>query len=233
MTGADNVECNCILDISQEHDVNYVALQEHFKTVKSKEQWFRVQFKIYSTFVVPAYSQPATDSGRGRGGLAQLSLQSTALAQARVVTKSPRLQAQVLNFSNCKVLWINGYMPCDPQQQTIDETKLLATLGEVESLVLSNAGCEVVWAANMNYDMRRDNHFIRTVASVLERMGLTSVWQDCPIDHTHIYTDGVSTSVIDHFLVSRRLLGEVEDCAEMEKDARSACAACANFSQLC
>ena len=93
-------------------------------------------------------------------------------------------------------------MPCDPQQQTFDDTDLLATLGKAESLVTSNAGCKVDWAADLNYDMSRDNHFTRTVASALERMGLASVWQDCPIDHTHIHSDGVSTSVIDHFLVS-------------------------------
>ena len=75
----------------------------------------------------------------------------------------------------------------------------------------SNAGCEVVWAADLNFDANRDNHFTRTVSNALERMGLASVWRDNPIDFTHIHTDGISTSTIDHFLVTRRLLGEIED----------------------
>ena len=134
-----------------------------------------------------------------------------------MATRSPRLQAQLLTFSTCKVLWVNGYMPCDPQLDTFDDTELLATLGEVESLVTANTGSEVVWAADLNYDMRRNNHFTRTVAAALARMGLTSVWQGREVDHTHIHTDGMSTSVIDHFLVSRRLLDVVEDCGPVHR----------------
>ena len=66
-------------------------------------------------------------------------------------------------------------MPCDPQLQTFEDTELLSTLAEVESLVTANNGCEVVWAADLNYNMKLDNHFTRTVAAALTRMGLTSV----------------------------------------------------------
>ena len=112
---------------------------------------------------------------------------------------------------------MNGYMPCDPQLQTFDDTELLTTLGEVESLVAANAGCEVVWAADLNFDMKRNNHFTRTVAGALERMGLTSVWKGRMVDHTHVHTDGISTSVIDHFLVSRQLLELVENCGPVHR----------------
>ena len=93
MTGVDNVKCQWVRELVAEYEVNYVALQEHFKTVKSTEQWFRKQYSDYVTYVVPAYRLPGTDSGRGRGGLAQLALRSTTVARARVATRSPRLQA--------------------------------------------------------------------------------------------------------------------------------------------
>ena len=64
----------------------------------------------------------------------------------------------------------------------------------------------------MNYDASSNNNFTRTVSTALELMGLVSVWQDNPIDFTHVHTDGVRMSKIDHFLVTRRLLGEVVDC---------------------
>ena len=217
MTGADANKCQWVRDQAAEQGVNYAALQEHFKTVKSTEQWFQNQFMNHHTYVIPAYRLPGVDSGRGRGGLAQLALRSTTVPRARVATRSPRLQAQLLTFPTCKVLWVNGYMPCDPQLDTFDDTELLATLGEVESMVTTNSGCEVVWAADMNYDMARNNHFTRTVAAALERMGLTSVWQGRTVDHTHVHTDGISTSVIDHFLVSRRLLDLVEDCGPIHR----------------
>ena len=40
MTGADTVKCHFIRELATEHEVDYCALQEHFKTVKSAEQWF-------------------------------------------------------------------------------------------------------------------------------------------------------------------------------------------------
>ena len=92
------------------------------------------------------------------------------------------------------------------------QIELFTTLGEVESLVTANPSCEVVLAADLNYDMRRNNHFTRTMAASLEKMGLTSVWQGREVDHTHMHTDGINSSIIDHFLVSRRLLELVEDC---------------------
>jgi hypothetical protein len=197
--------------------VDYCSLQEHFKTVKSTEQWFRQQYKDYHTYVVPAYRLPGVDSGRGRGGLAQLALRSTAVARARVAAKSPRLQAQILTFPACRILWINGYMPCDPQLQSHEDTELLTTLGEVERLITAAPDCEVVWAADMNWDRTRNNHFTRTVAAALERLGLTTVWEGREVDYTHIHTNGTSTSTIDHFLVSRRLLDLVEDCGPVHR----------------
>ena len=54
---------------------------------------------------------------------------------------------------------------------TFEDTELVSTLTEVESLINANIGCKVVWAADLNYDMKRDNHFTRTVAAALTRIG--------------------------------------------------------------
>ena len=70
----------------------------------------------------------------------------------------------------------------------------------------------------MIYDTRRDNHFTRTVGLALPRMGLTSLWEGKNVDHTHVHTDGLKTSIIDHFLVSHPLLGLVEDCGPQVED---------------
>ena len=134
-----------------------------------------------------------------------------------MVAKSPRVQAQIMTFPNCKVVWINSYMPCDPQKQHFDDTELVETLSEVESIISASSECEVVWSADMNYDVRRNNHFTRTVAAALQRLGLTSVWEGRSVDHTHVHTDGVSTSIIDHFLVSPRLLQLVESCGPVHR----------------
>jgi hypothetical protein len=37
------------------------------------------------------------------------------------------------------------------------------------------------------------------------------------VDHTHVHTDGIGTSTIDHFVVSRGLLGMIEDCRPVHR----------------
>ena len=98
MTGIDSVKTQYLREILNEFDVNYCTLQEHFKTTISTDQWFKKQFKDYHTYVTSAYRLPGVDTGRGRGGLAQLSLRNIAVSRSRIVTRSPRLQAQMLTF---------------------------------------------------------------------------------------------------------------------------------------
>ena len=103
-----------------------------------------------------AYRAPGVDSGRGRGGLVQLTEKSLTVARSRVLTKSPRVQAQLLGFPTGKVILINAYKPCDPQTQNFDDTELIETPSELERIVSSQSECEVVLSADMNYDQRRD-----------------------------------------------------------------------------
>ena len=145
----------------------------------------------------------------------QLASKQISTERNRIETKSPRLQAQILTFSNCKLLWINGYLPCDPQKQDFDDTELLNTLKEVEKLIENNPNCEILWAADMNWDRRRNNHFTRTVEAFLIKQNLKTVWDLKQIDFTHVHTDGVSTSTIDHFLVSPNLLSKMTDCGPL------------------
>ena len=205
-TGADKVKCEFIREIQKEYSVNFTAVQEHFKTVKNTAQYFSDQFKTSHAYTIPAYRLPGVESGRGRGGLVQLADRGLAVPRARVAASSPRIQAQKLSFPNCRVLWINTYLPCDPQLQDYDATELIQTLSEIESIVTTEGDCEVVISGDLNYDLSRNNLFTRTVAASLRRLGLVSVWEGRPIDHTHTHTDGTSTSTIDHFVVSQRLL---------------------------
>ena len=43
------------------------------------------------------------------------------------------------------------------------------------------------------------------------------MWEGRNIDYTHVHTDGVKTSIIDHFLVSPGLLDLVEDCGPLHR----------------
>ena len=60
-------------------------------------------------------------------------------------------------------------------------------------------------------------YFARTMASFVERLGLVSLWSDHPVNYTYMHNDNKSVSVLDHFLLSPRLLGLVEECGVVER----------------
>ena len=67
----------------------------------------------------------------------------------RVVTKSYRIQAQILNFESIKVLWLNTYLPTDPLTiGQYDNTELLSVLEEVDSIFADNIFNEVQQSNN-------------------------------------------------------------------------------------
>ena len=69
-TGISSVKCNFICDICDELDVDYLAVQEHFKNTRTTDKYFRDKFREYNSFVVPAYRAPGQDSGRCKAGMA-------------------------------------------------------------------------------------------------------------------------------------------------------------------
>ena len=54
MTGADSYKCQFVNEICYENDVNFCGLQEHFKTVKTTDSWFKKEFQDFHTRVFPA-----------------------------------------------------------------------------------------------------------------------------------------------------------------------------------
>ena len=193
--------------------MDFISIQEHFKqSSKSLDKYFRNNFKDYFSYVIPAQRRPGQDSGRARAGVAQLCRKSISVKKDRVVTRSYRIQAQILNLPSSKLLWINTYLPTDPQKKTnFDDTELLEVLGEVETILTSSAYSDVLWTGDLNWDMKRESQFSHTMHSFVERMGLVAMWSHRPVDYTHIHTDFKSTSTVDHFVLSPRLLPFVMD----------------------
>ena len=104
------------------------------------------------------------------------------------VSKSKRLQCQVLSFHDLKILWINCYFPCDQQNNNSDCSELIETLAEIEKLVMGNDQCEILLSGDLNFDQRRENTFMSIINSSLKKMKLESVWNNFHIDYTHTYT---------------------------------------------
>ena len=106
---------------------------------------------------------------------------------------------------------MNVYLLTYQQTVNFDETELLEVMSEVENIIHGNEFDDVVLGGDLNYDEKRNSGFVKALGSILERLGLVSVWKKFPIDYTHIHTDLKSTSVLDNFFLSERLLEHVED----------------------
>ena len=130
---------------------------------------------------------------------------------------SKRVQAQILNFPKTRLLWINAYLPTDPHTSPIvfDDTALLAVLNDIEAVMDNTQFDDVLISADMNWDMSRQTGFAVTVRRFIDRLNLCSVWEEHPIDFTHIHTDNKTVSTLDHFICNARLLEFVTECNVM------------------
>ena len=216
-TGMSAAKCQFLNNICDEFDVTYVSIQEHFKWSKVTSKYFNDKFDKFNCYVIPAYRSKCQDSGRARAGLAQLSLNSKNVKKDRIVTKSWRIQAQVLNLPTSRLLWINTYLPTDPQTVNFDDGELLDVLTEVESIMDETNFDDIIWNGDLNWDMDRNTGFSILLSNFVDRIGLVSLWRHHQADYTHVHTDNVATATLDHFLVNERLLPLVQDCQALHR----------------
>ena len=217
-TGMSAAKCNFIQDICDEFNVTYVSVQEHFKWSKMTNKFFNDKFDKFNCYTIPAYRSKCQDIGRAKAGLAQLSLKNINIRKDRVMTKSWRIQAQVLNLPTSRLLWINTYLPTDPRTINFDDGELLDVLNEVESIMDETNFDDIVWNGDLNWDMDRNTGFSILMNNFVERLGLVSLWRHHHADHTHVHTDNVSTATLDHFLVNERLLPLVDHCHVLHRE---------------
>ena len=52
-TGISSVKSEFICDLCDEYDVDYLAVQEHFKNTKTTDKYFRDKFLDYNSYVIP------------------------------------------------------------------------------------------------------------------------------------------------------------------------------------
>ena len=71
-TGMNSIKSDWIRDLIKTCDIQFLQVQEHFKKIKTLETYFKNEFPLCDSFVIPAYREPGQDSGRAKGGLAQL-----------------------------------------------------------------------------------------------------------------------------------------------------------------
>ena len=169
-TGLDStVKCRFSNSICSEYDVDFLAVQEHFKFISTTDKYFRKKFLDYYSYVIPGYRSPGQDSGRAKAGLAQLTSKKIQVTKERVETVGFRVQAQVLYLPTTKVLWLNSYFPTDPQNKgEYDDSVLREVLEQIESFIRNNKYDDIIWGSDLNWDTSRKTFFAKTVSSFVE-----------------------------------------------------------------
>ena len=212
-TGLDKVKGKWLNDLLRVTNSDFCSIQEHFK--KNVGSYFNKQFPEYYSYIKPAVRDAEQDVGRAKGGLAQLQNAILDIKSERVKTTHFRLQAQILHFKNVKLLWINSYFPTDPQTQNFNDDDLAEVLREAEEVLDSSEYDHVLWGGDINWDPNRISGFSLMVGDFMHRVGLHSAWDKFPVTHTHVHTDLVSTSTLDHFMVDKELLEVVTDAGAL------------------
>ena len=184
-TGLDTVKIRFCLDLCEKYDVDFLSLQEHFKFVNS-DKFFKVGFKSFSSYVTPAHRAPGQMMGRAKAGLAQLSSKEYDVKRVRVTTIGYRVQAQVLDMPTTHVLWLNTYMPTDPQLQQYDDNELQEVLEEIRNILNTAQYDDLVWGSDINWDPSRNTQYSRIMGAFAQEVGLVSVWEAHPVPYTHV-----------------------------------------------
>ena len=120
-TGLDSVKTDWIRDIMITCKIDFFQLQEHFKTIKTLDSYFRKEFPTTDSYAMPGIREPFQDSGRAKGGLAQLVSKDMNIKKEKIPSKSWRIQAQVLHVNAYKLIWFNCYFPTDPRTLQYDD----------------------------------------------------------------------------------------------------------------
>ena len=96
-------------------------------------------------------------------------------------------------------MWINFYLPTDPQTIQYNDAELFIVLNEIENILDSSSFDDCVLGGDFNFDRRRVSGFVTAVSEFLERVGVFSVWDKFSVDYTHLHTDSKSSSILDNF----------------------------------
>ena len=89
--------------------------------------------------------------GRAKAGIAQLTRKGVQVKKDRVAVQGYRVQAQILQLPTSRVLWLNTYLPPDPQTMGhYDDSVLREVLAEVESILTHSTYDDVVWGSDLN-----------------------------------------------------------------------------------
>ncbi len=75
--------------------------------------------------------------------------------------------------------------------------------------ILQNMNCDgIALGGDLNSDFSRHSGFVNNINMFINNHDLQSLWNMFNVDYTYRHTNAVSTSTIDHFIVSNRVFNQ-------------------------
>ena len=158
-TGLDPVKINWINELLKTFDISLFQIQEHFKAIKSINRFFSENFSEFHCHVRPAVRENLNSAGRPKGGLCQFVSKNSEFKKEPVPCQNWRIQSQILHHNQYKLLWINVYLPTDPQTQQLNEYELVSTISDIENIINKSKFSDIVIGGDFNYDESRTSRF--------------------------------------------------------------------------
>ena len=97
-TGMNSVKADWIRNLYRISNCDFVSIQEHFKKNKTIDKFFKDKFPEHSSYVIPGFREKDQDSGRPKGGIAQLRDKTLAIKVDRILTKISEFRAKFYIF---------------------------------------------------------------------------------------------------------------------------------------
>ena len=147
--------------------------------------------------------------GRPHGGCAILYNAAHGFEVIGVETKQDRLCAGHLVIKDSSdILLLNAYMSCD---NTCDDI-FNEVLDEVEQIIHSINPSHIIFGGDLNTDFSRNSHHSVILKQFIDSIGM-SVGIDCVIaDVPYTFIGNLSSSRIDHFLISSGIVSSMISC---------------------
>ena len=133
--GLNSIKADWIRNLYKVTNCDFIFLQEHFKKTNATDKFFKDQFPDHVSYIVKGHRDSCQDSGRPKGGIAQLCSKHIDCKVDRVVTKNYRIQAHILDFPNIRILWLITYFPTDPGGELFEEDELSDLLKDIETIL--------------------------------------------------------------------------------------------------
>ena len=194
--------------VMETHNINFCFLQEHMQLEKNLYKVHN-KFENFCAFSIPASKTNSRISkGRPSGGLAILYRKSLEQFVSEIrIPDSKRVQALHFKYKESAYVFINVYLPNDPQCDNFCDNELLQTLNDINFVFNKyDESVNFILSGDMNCDFSRNTRFVDTVQTFMLEHNLVTIWNKFPCNFTYTHhvpnNAGVySFSTIDHIMV--------------------------------